>query len=293
VAEAVPVTFGSDISVQGHGADGKVVLTTGTAGGSARELGAGLPFGSPIPQVREDTVYIAASNFPPFFKHRSVTLVGPEGRIQDLRVQYVKDLPVPTLVSPGTLAKVAGPTTVNEVWLKLAPGADRAQTLDQVTGIAILGGQLEVSGATILDLRVESAFATARAAAVAILAIAVLVAVIGAAATAALSVSERARTHAMLRAIGLERTGLHRLLSVRLTLVATVAACFGVLAGGFLGVIAGGAVAHTIDLAPHVAIPVLPIVAVVVLTVFAVRLAALVPVERASYIPPSRALSQA
>lgn len=293
VASAVPVTFGSDISVRGRGTDGEVVLTTGTAGGDAQRLGAGLPFGFPVPEVRDDTVYILASNFPPFFAKSTVTLVGPQGRVPGLRVQYVDDLPVPTLVSDTVLAKVSGRTTVNEVWLKLAAGADRAEVVDQVTGIAILGGQLQVSGVTILDLRVANAFATAQAAAVAILAIAVLVAVIGAAATAALSVNERARTHAMLRAIGLERTGLHRLLSLRLTVVASVAACFGVLVGGLLGVVGGGVVAHSIGLAPHVVVPVLAIVVIVVVTVLAVRVAALVPVERASYVPPSRALSQA
>ncbi|GGO86188.1 hypothetical protein GCM10011584_07930 [Nocardioides phosphati] len=293
VAEAVPVTFGSGISVRGRGHDGKVVLTTGTAGGDATALGVGLPFGFPVHEVRDDTVYIRSSGFPPFFRGKPVTVRGPHGRIPGMHVQYVDDLPVPSLVSRAALKKVSGPTTVNEVWLKLAAGADRAKVVDQVTGIAILGGQLQVSGAAILDLRVASAFATARAAAVGILSIAVLVAVIGAAATAALSVNERARTHAMLRAIGLERTSLHGLLSLRLTVVAGIAACFGVVAGSLLGVVAGGSVAQLLDLDPHVVLPVLPIAVVVVLTVFAVRLTALVPVERASYVPPSRALSQA
>lgn len=293
VARAVPVSFGPGLAIKGHGTDGSVVLTTGTAAGDAKTLGSALPFGLPTRQVRNDTVYILASAFPPFFTDKPVTLVGPNGHVSGLKVQYVDDLPVPTLVSSATMARVTRSTTVNEVWLKLAGGADRAKTVDQVTGIAILGGQLPISGATILDLRVESAFATAQAAAVGILAIAVLVAVIGAAATAALSVNERARTHAMLRAIGLERTSLHRLLATRLTVVATIAACFGVLVGGLLGVVAGGVVAHTIGLSPHIVIPVLPILVIVMVTVFAVRVAALVPVERASYIPPSRALSQA
>lgn len=293
VAKAVPVSFGAEVAIKGRGTDGKVVLTTGTAGGDEETLGSALPFGLPVPDVRDDTVYIQASDFPPFYENKRVTLTGPGGSVRDLKVEYVEDLQVPTLVSSATLANVAEVITVNEVWVKLAPGADRAEVVDRVTGIAILGGDLQVSGATILDLRVESAFSTAQAAAIAILAIAVLVAVIGAAATAALSVSERARTHAMLRAIGLPRTSLHRLLATRLTLVATVAASFGVLVGGLLGVVAGQAVAHTIGLAPQVSIPVLPVLVIVVLTVLAVRVAALVPVERASYIPPSRALSQA
>lgn len=293
VAEAAPVSFGRDISVGGSGSTGKVVLTTGTATGEASELDSALPFGLPIDQVRDDTVYILASNYPPFHENKTVTLKGPKGKVAGLKVEYVEDLPVPTLVSPAAMKKVAKETTVNEVWLKLSEGGDRSKTVDLVTGVAILGGQLPVSGATILDLRVASAFATAQAAAVAILAIAVLVAVIGAAATAALSVSERARTHAMMRAIGLNRRGLHRLLVMRLTLVATVGALLGVIVGGLLGVIASGGVAHAIGLSPRVSVPALAVLGVVVVTVFAVRIAALVPVERASYIPPSRALSEA
>lgn len=292
VAEAVPVSFGRDISVRGSGETGKVVLTTGTATGEASELGSALPFGLPIDQVRDDTVYILDSNYRPFHENETVALEGPTGKVKRLKVEYVDDLPVPTLVSPATMKKVAKKTTVNEVWLKLSEGGERSETVDLVTGVAILGGQLPVSGATILDLRVESAFATAQAAAVGILAIAVLVAVIGAAATAALSVSERARTHAMLRAIGLNRRGLHRLLALRLTLVAAVGAVLGVIVGGLLGVIAAGGVAHAIGLSPRVSVPALAVLGVVVVTVLAVRIAALVPVERASYIPPSRALSE-
>lgn len=292
VAEAVPVSFGRDISIRGAGETGKVVLTTGTATGEASDLGSALPFELPIDQVRDDTVYIVDSNYPPFHENKTVTVSGPGGKAKGLKVEYVDDLPVPTLVSPATMKKVAKETTVNEVWLKLNEGGDRSKTVDLVTGVAILGGQLPVGGATILDLRVASAFATAQAAAVAILAIAVLVAVIGAAATAALSVNERARTHAMLRAIGLNRRGLHRLLALRLTLVATVGALLGVVVGGLLGVIASGGVAHAIGLSPRVSVPALAVLGVVVVTVIAVRIAALIPVERASYIPPSRALSE-
>lgn len=292
VARTVPITFGNGVSLLGRGADGAVTLTTGTATADAAEMNQALPDGSPVTTIRPDTVYVPQSPFPPFYAGKPITLVGPSGRVSGLRVEYVKGLQVPSLVSAQLLAKVAKAHPVLEVWVKLGSAQNRARIVDQLTGIAILGGDLPVAGPTILDIRTAAAFSTARAAAVAILAIAVLVAVIGAAATAALSISERSREHATLRALGLERSSLGRMLATRVVFVAMVASVLGVALGAILGVVSADVIAHALSLAPKTSLPLLPVLIVVAVTVVAVRAAALFPVERASYIPPSRALSR-
>jgi putative ABC transport system permease protein len=293
VAVAVPITFGEGISIVGRGEDGAVTLTTGTAAGTARSLGSALPKGSPIATVRADTVYLPETPFPPFYPNDTVTLEGPGGHVADLSIQYVAGLQLPSLVTPSVLAKVSTQEPTLEVWVGLKNDANRAEVLEDLTGIAIQSGELPIGGPTVLDVRTASAFSTARAAALAILAIAVLVAVIGAAATAALSIAERSREHATLRSLGLERAKVSRMLATRVVFVGAVAGLLGVAAGALLGLVAARLVTASLSLAPRISLPMLPVLVVVVLTVVAVRIAALLPIEKASYIPPSRALAKA
>lgn len=290
---AVPVTFGTDVKIVGRGKDGPATLTTGTAGGEAKALGSALPKGSPVSAVRDDTVYLPQTPFPPFYPDSKVELVGPDGRVKAMSVRYVDGLQVPTLVSPSTLARVSKQRPTLEVWVSLKDGADRAKALDELAAVAIEGGELPVGGPAVLDVRAAGAFATARAAAVAILAVAVLVAVVGAAATAGLSITERNREHATLRALGLERSRLGRLLATRVIFVSGVAALLGVGMGAAFGVILSRLISATLTLEPRVVVPALPVLVVVLATIAAVRTAALLPIERASYIPPSRAIAQA
>lgn len=292
VDRAVPITYGAGVSIVGRGADGPVTLTTGTATADLEDMDAALPKGSPVTTLRTDTVYLPRTEFPPFFEGRPVRVVGPKGRVKGMNVAYVEGLQVPTLVAPDVLARVAEDRSVREVWVALGETQNRAQVVDELAGIAIRGGGLPVAGPTILDVKTAEAFSTARAAAVAILGIAVLVAVVGAAATAALSIAERSREHATLRALGLERANLGRMLATRVLFVATSASLLGVALGTVLGLVSARLVANALTLEPETSLPLLPVLAVVVVTVAAVRAAALFPVERASYIPPSRALAR-
>ena len=292
VATATGIPFGRDVSIRGRGPDGKVSLSTGTAGADARALGQILPGGFPVDTVRDDTVYLPVSGFPPFNPDSRVTVKGPDGRLKDMRVQYVKGLDLPSFISTSNLSRISKETDIRVAWLALSSGTDRAKTVDQVTGLAILDGQLPVGGPAILDVRSAQAISTGRAAALAILSIAVIVSVIGAAATAALSLSERTHEHATLRALGLPRRSLGTLLGTHVLFVAGAAALLGLAVGTLLGAVASRLVISGLSLQPQVSFPMLPVLVVVVATVAAVRVAALVPLERASYIPPSRALAQ-
>lgn len=291
VAQAVAVPFGQDVSLKGRGPQGKVSVAIGTASGDASTWDRVLPRELPVAQFQPDTVYIAKSSYPPFFKRARVDLVGPDGVVRHLKVQYVEDLPAPSVVSAATLAKVSKTPDVRVMWLRLARGADRGAVVNKVQGIALLDDQ-QVSGPTVLDVRAAAAFGSARAAAAAILSIAVCVAAIGAAATAALSIKERAREHATLRALGLPRQRLARLLGTRVLFVSLMAALQGVIAGAILGVVVARFLADALGLSPAISIPAIPVVVVIALTVLAVRVAAMAPMERASYIPASRALAE-
>lgn len=292
VAESVPVRFGAGIEITGRGSTGPVVLAVGTAAAAADDLARVLPEGFPVTRLRDDTVYIPVSAFPPFYADSRVRITGPDGSIRRMSVSYVEGLQVPSLVSPAVMERLSRTTTVQLDWVRLERGADRGGVIDRISGIVLLDQQQPVSGPAILDLKAASALSAARAAAVAILSLGVLVAVIGAAATAGLSIAERARQHATLRALGLPRRELARMLGARVLLVAVSGAGLGVVAGGALGVVLARAIVAGLGLAPVTTVPLLPIAVVVAASVLAVRLAALVPMERASYIPPSRALAE-
>jgi putative ABC transport system permease protein len=285
------VSFGQDVAIVGKSKGRKVHYATGTATVDVGKASRVLPDGFPVTKLRSDTVYLPTSSFPPFPAGSKVNVVGPKGSLKGLSVQYLKNLQVPSMISPAAMAKVSRHTEVRLGWLKIEPGVDRSKVVDEITAIALRDNQA-VGGPVILDIRVANGLAATRAAAAAILGIAVLVAVIGAAATAALAISERAREHAMLRALGLSRRSLGRLLGTRVLFIAIFASVLGVTTGSVLGLIAARLAISLIGLDPKTSLPAIPILLVVACSVLAVRVAALIPMERASYIPPSRAIAR-
>lgn len=290
VADAVAVPFGVDVGITGRGAQRRVRLQGGTAGVDSAALAAVFPR-APVDAVRPDHVYLPASDYPPYPAGARVDLRGPAGVARGLRVQYVDELPVPSLVAPGVLDRVARETEVRTAWLRLREGPGRAAAVDEATGIAVLSGPLPVDGPAVLDVRIGHAVGTARTAATILLALAVLVALIGMATTMALSVTERRRLHATLRALGLERRRLRALLLRRVLVVALVATTVGAALGTTLAVAVVRRVGDALDVPAAYAWPVLPIVALAAVALFLARLAGLLPLERASYVRPGRALA--
>lgn len=292
VGRVVPIRFGDNVSVEGKGDRGHVSLAVGIVAVDPGAYSRVLPDRFEPATLRPDTVYLPTSSFPPYPAGTKVNLKGPHGTVHDLDVVYVKDLSVPTAVAPALMQKVTDKLTVRELWIGAARGADRAKVVDEVTGAAIQGGELPVSGPLVADVRLGKAIAMAQAASAGILAVAVIVAVIGAAATGALTVRERTGEYAILRALGLERRGLGSLLLTRVLVVGAIAALVGAAAGAVMGMLVGRAIAVGLDLPALVSIPWLPILLIATLTVLLVRAASLAPLERASYTPPSRVLAQ-
>lgn len=195
-------------------------------------------------------------------------------------------------MTPALLDRVTSRTEVRTAWLRLADDADRADVLGEVSGVAVLTGQVPVGGPVLLDLTLAHGIAVTTAAATAFLAVALLVAVVGAVLVTVVSVAERWHEHAVLRALGLERPQLRRLLLLRTEAVALAAATTGVVLGALVGTT--GAVLLTGALGiPYVgSLPVLPVLALSVLVVLGVRASVLVPLGRAAHVSPASALSR-
>ncbi|MFD2351042.1 ABC transporter permease [Nonomuraea ferruginea] len=124
-----------------------------------------------------------------------------------------------------------------------------------------------------------------------LLGIAIVIALIGIANTLGLSVLERAREHAMLRALGLTRGQLRRTLAAEAVLLSLVATVLGTV----LGVGFAWAACETIvkpalrDATMHV--PWLSLGVVVLIAALAGLLAAVLPARRAARVSPVAGLS--
>ncbi|MDP9846113.1 ABC transporter permease [Streptosporangium lutulentum] len=111
-----------------------------------------------------------------------------------------------------------------------------------------------------------------------LLGLAVLISLLGIANTLSLSVHERTRESALLRALGLTRPQLRRMLSVE----ALILGLIGALVGVVLGVVFGWAAGRTLDDDVAFQLPVLQILAFVALSGLAGLLAAVLPARRAA-----------
>ena len=188
-----------------------------------------------------------------------MSLVGPKGTVKGLKVVYLDNFDLPSLVTPALLEKVTKHTEVRTAWLRLGDGVDRAAVLDKVGGAAVLAGQVPVGGPALLDLKLSRAIAVTTAASTAFLAVALLVAVIGAVLVTIVSVAERWHEHAVLRALGLERPQLRRLLLVRTQAVALAAAVVGIALGLLVGLTGSTLLTRALHIPAVHHIPLLPI----------------------------------
>lgn len=209
-----------------------------------------------------------------------------------------KELPVVgsnsrTFGSMVNLATIPAPADAKaEAWIKLVPGLSGAQILDlrgqvaKTLGVqdsAVNGGALEkASFNQVIDILLLVVTA--------LLGIAVLIALIGVANTLSLSVLERTRENALLRALGLTRRGLRGMLALEAVLIAGVAALIGVALGtlyGWLG--AQSALGSFATVLPNV--PWLELLVVVGIAAVAGLAASVVPARRAARLSPVEGLA--
>ncbi|MDR0366517.1 MAG: ABC transporter permease, partial [Bifidobacteriaceae bacterium] len=124
----------------------------------------------------------------------------------------------------------------------------------------------------------------------ALLAVSVLVALVGVSNTLSLSVIERARETALLRALGLTRGGVRMMLALEGMVIAGVAGLMGVLIGWGYGSLGAALLLGPTDYAA-MAVPVERLLLILVLSVLVGLLAAILPGRRAAKTAPAEALA--
>ncbi|WP_152365182.1 ABC transporter permease [Microlunatus speluncae] len=198
------------------------------------------------------------------------------------------------VVRGSTLAALAPKAPVAAVW---ASAVDRSAAQAVSAAVVAVVDQrpgLQIGGSLAQAAQMGQLIDALLAGATALLGVAIVIALIGVGNTLGLSVIERQRESALLRALGLERRQLRRMLAIEAIVLALVAVIVGIAAGigfGFLGTTALARDAGMSDTVLAVSAPQTAVVVIVAL--LAGGVASILPGLRAARVPPAAALAQA
>ncbi|WP_112242380.1 ABC transporter permease [Kribbella monticola] len=199
----------------------------------------------------------------------------------------------PVTVSLPDLEKVAPQPAITGYWLASDPKADGSDVMDAVQESFPTVKELSVGGGLAERTMYTKIFDVLLIVGIGLLGVSVLIALVGVGNTLSLSVLERTRENALLRALGLTRRQLRGMLAIESLLMALVAAGLGIGLGllyGWTGTMAlmGGQTA-TGDV--EYALPVGMLVTIALVAAVAGLLASVLPARRAAKVAPAGALA--
>ena len=236
-----------------------------------------------------------------------VILVSPEtaaklpGRVDlpgagQVEVRSSKSVPHDAaVVSESTFEKLPGQSEIREAWIKLT---DRTSTtaLSQVMKVVSpLASEAEIGGGAAMAGILEQIVNVLLMVLTALLGVAVVIALVGVGNTLGLSVIERQRESALLRALGMQRRSLRLMLLTEAMLLAVVGIVMGVAAGsffGWLGVVTSlGMLDETSRPQAVFSVDMLYTGGLILVCVVAAALASVLPGRRAANATPTEALA--
>jgi putative ABC transport system permease protein len=220
--------------------------------------------------------------------HELTVTVG--GREHTLAVETSSGWGRAGLVSGTTLAELDSAPRPSAVWIRASEGADAEDLRGDLAALAgAAGAALEggYSNRAWVDLQVD----VMTGAVVGLLAIAIVIALVGIANTLGLSVLERGRENALLRAMGLTRKQLRRAMATEGLLLSGVATVMGVALGLVFAWIGVEVLIGTVVAEVGLTVPVLQVVAVAVVAALAGLAACVVPARKAARVAPAAGLA--
>ncbi|WP_068120638.1 FtsX-like permease family protein [Nocardioides massiliensis] len=219
---------------------------------------------------------------------QQVRVRGPEGVI-DVRVELGRGAGAALLLHPDDLRAIAPAASPRALWVDAADDADAAELTEELTAVARSAGAdltSEVEDRAWVTLQLDIVLG----ATLGLLGASVLIALFGIANTLGLSVLERTRENALLRALGLTRRQLRATLAGEAALLTGVAGAAGVLIGTFYGWV--GVRTLTQDMVDSIAVvvPVGQLALVVVAAGIAGLAASVLPARKAAATAPAAGL---
>lgn len=211
-----------------------------------------------------------------------VALVGPQSGVS-------------VVVAASTLNLLAPAAPATVVWAGITDQSRTNEIVAAVNRLAVQDGGLQdggvlVGGSAPIRTDQQKALGQILTFAIGLLAVAVVIAVVGIANTLSLSVVERTRESGLLRALGLQRGQLRRMLAVEAVLLAVAGTLVGVLAGLLFGWAGASAAITAAGESLVLDVPWSQLAAVLGGAVVAGLLASVLPARRAARTAPVAAL---
>lgn len=178
-------------------------------------------------------------------KSGDLTLTGAHGAKVTVHAKVVEYLADEVMVDPATFSTLVDTPVVTAVWLKTADKSAAASTYSAVTDIVGTASGLTVGGSLAYAAMITQILDALLLIATILSAVAVAISLIGVGNTLGLSVLERTRESALLRALGLQKRGLRASLTVEALLISVLGVAVGVLAGAWFGWFASAALMVT------------------------------------------------
>ncbi|MDO5066935.1 MAG: ABC transporter permease [Propionibacteriaceae bacterium] len=197
-------------------------------------------------------------------------------------------------VSESTFEQITGTAETREVWLKLV---DRTSLSGLNEVMRIMEGKegLRTGGSAVLAGVVEQAINVVLIVLTGLLGVAVVIALVGVSNTLGLSVLERQRESALLRALGMQRASLRKMLLVEALLLGAVGIGVGILAGVFFSWVG---VTTALNMFPEdgkidavFSVDLLYTGGLILVCILAAALASVLPGRRAANATPTEALA--
>lgn len=218
--------------------------------------------------------------------------IAVDGRTQDMRVRVIKEIYTPNvMVTETDLRKLVAEPRLVGLWAKVAPDVDAQRlsddlesTIGSVPNVA-LGGSVQERAfyGTVADVMLMTSTG--------LLAMAVAIALVGVGNTLSLSVLERTRENALLRALGLTRRQLRGTLAIEALLLSGTAVLIGVVLGAAYGYVGTSTLLGGIESAGvRFELPWGRLAWIVLIAVGTGLLASVLPARRAAKVHPAAAL---
>ncbi|RLP08183.1 ABC transporter permease [Propionibacterium australiense] len=216
-------------------------------------------------------------------------MVSQGDRSVELTARVSPAYPDALVVTPATMFQLA-PDASTHVWVRYADKADAQRVTSQL-------GQIDaLKNAPISSNAVERAvyqrlIDVVLLVATALLAIAVLIAVVGVGNTLSLSVLERTQELGMLRATGMTRGQVRKMVALESMTLASVATVIGLGLSVVFGIVGARALLQSPDISMVVDLPWLRLALIAVVALLSGWLASLAPASRAVKVSPAAALA--
>lgn len=223
------------------------------------------------------------------WEDRELTVV-VAGREHTLRVETGSGWGRAGLVSPATLATLDGDPRPMAVWARAGDGVDAEDLTGDLAALAGAAGA-ELDGGYGNRTWVYLQLDIMTGAVIGLMAVAILIALVGIANTLGLSVLERARENALLRAMGLTRRQLRRAMAAEGLLLSAVAAVLGTGIGLVFAWIGVQVMVGSVVEGAGFTVPLAQVAAVAAVAALAGLAACVVPARRAALVTPAAGLA--